>query len=89
MLPSHRCVMKRRIKGQERMRKRRRMTKRLKNRPGPGNDVYLRPVHWIMDDCCLRFLEEEEEEGRWRNMELKRERKERGREKEGKIEKRL
>lgn len=39
------------------------MTKRIKNRLGPGNDVYLRPVHWIMDDGCLRFLEEEEEEG--------------------------
>ncbi len=70
------------------MRKRRRMTKRIKNRLGLGNDVYLRPVHWIMDDGCLRFLEEVEEEGRWRNMGSTRERKERGREKEGNKERR-
>lgn len=43
----------------------------IKSWSGLGNDVYLRPVHWIMDDGCLRFLEEEEEkeEERWRNME--------------------
>lgn len=23
-----------------------------------GNDLYLRPIQWIMDDGCLRFLEE-------------------------------
>lgn len=64
-------MMKRRIKGKEKMRQRRRMTKRIKNRSGLGKYVYLCPVHWIMDNSCLRFLEEEEEEEerRWRNME--------------------
>lgn len=30
--------------------------------------VYLCPVHWIMDDSCLRLLEEEE--GRWTKMKV-------------------
>lgn len=49
---------------------------RIKSGSGLGNDVYLRPVHWIMDDSCLRFLEEEE--GCRRKMELKRESEEKG-----------
>lgn len=41
--------------------------KRIKSGSGLGGGMYLRPVHWIMDDSCLRFLEEEEEEDgeRW------------------------
>lgn len=38
-----------------------------------------------MDNSCLRFLEEEEENGRWRNMEKeRRETEEKGKTEEGK-----
>lgn len=44
-----------------------------------GDDVYLRPVHWVMDDGGLRFLEEEEEkEKRGGETRNKRERREKG-----------
>lgn len=45
---------------------------RMKSGAGLGDGVYLCPVHWIMDDSCLRFLEEE---CRRKEMEEKRGRK--------------
>ena len=65
------------------MRIRRRVTKRIKNRSGQGDDVYLFPVHWVMDDGCLRFLEEEEEEEEMEEHGIKRERNEREGERKG------
>lgn len=53
--------------------------------------MYLRPVHWIMDDGCLRLLEEEEGKGRGEMEEhginKKKGEKKGGREREGKKEK--
>lgn len=37
-----------------------RMRRRVERRSGGRHDVYLCSVYWIMDDSCLRFLQEEE-----------------------------
>ena len=59
------------------------VTKRIKKRSGQGDDVYLFPVHWVMDDGCLRFLEEEEEEAEIEEHGRKRKRNKRGKERKG------